>query len=95
MTNPAKWANPDWSEHYTKWAAGVVTAHVVRDKLEAATIAKVLATVVERGRLSAMDLKRALDTVDSLSVRDFETRNPERRRRLEQIRNELAGIQQS
>jgi hypothetical protein len=86
MTNPAKWANPDWSEHYTKWAAGVVTAYVVREKLEPSTIAKLLTTAVKRGRLSASDLSRALGSVETLSVQAFEASRPERRRRFEEIR---------
>ena len=86
--------DPDWSEHYTKWAAGVVTAYVVRAKMEPNTIARVLTTAIKRGRLSPLDVKRALDRVDLLSVRGFESRNPERRRRLEEIQDALATIQQ-
>ena len=87
--------DPDWSKHYTKWAAGVVTAYVVRAKMEPNTIAKILTTAIKRGRLTTSDVKRALDGVELLSVQGFESRNPERRRRLEEIEDALATIQQS
>jgi hypothetical protein len=78
------------NEHYTRWAVGIIRAYVVSEKMDPATIAKILASGIGRGLITSLDLRRSLDEVESVSVQDFELQSPERRRRFEEIATAIA-----
>ena len=74
------------SEHYGKWAEGLLASYVARPKQRPEAVAKTITTAMRRGRLSSLDAMHALRRVEEFSVQGFQARDPGRRLRFNEVK---------